>query len=435
MTKRPVFAASKSRAIFGIVLNYTESDDRKQFRMFDIPTGDLKIIKKDDIRVLSEIRGYEHAEEYELTNLVLNVRRNLAYGTESLVLIRNLEDQSRRLSNTVGQEHEYLSPAWHKAVNSQRALGVYISILKLAYFDQAHTYKTTPYTDGQILNMFYVPCSDVKKIRYPRALSDVLLPNRWVETTHVKYLRNLLKVGAVVPISEDRFEDLHDYISNKFASIEEVYTFEVVSGEELIDSYVSDDAPRSCMKTVYLSNGGDSSYLDLYRNNPDKVQLVRILQHGVYFGRALLWTSDQGTKILDRVYPSDGGIHTSLIRRWAERLGYAYKVRDTYTDEQLSDNKEYTITLDAKGLVGMPYLDTFKFANDWMYRKDKILISNKRHVNRPIQLTSAYGYFYQPNYRYEPDRDGNFRSYTELRNPAEMEKNPFYKEINEGKSN
>lgn len=97
------------------------------------------------------------------------------------------------------------------------------------------------------------------------------------------------------------------------------FEFHVVRGLDLVEAYrQSASTWRSCMS----ENAG----VYLYAQNPEKVELVKVMRKvdagsPVYSGRALLWTLDNGEKLLDRQYPSTA-LHNIRMDEWARKQGY-----------------------------------------------------------------------------------------------------------------
>jgi hypothetical protein len=134
------------------------------------------------------------------------------------------------------------------------------------------------------------------------------------------------------------------------------YAFEVVSGDEVSRTY-NEEYFGSCMH--------DKPYTRWYDENPDSVQLVRITQGGNLAGRALLWTTTTGEKVLDRVYPSNGGRHIDAVHDLARQQGWDYKLHQNFHDGQLaSDRMDYVVQMKASSSGDYPYCDTFKYTDD-----------------------------------------------------------------------
>ncbi len=137
----------------------------------------------------------------------------------------------------------------------------------------------------------------------------------------------------------------------------EAWEFEEAKGEELADAYYESPYWGSCMS--------GKRYFDMLANNPNKVSLVKILRSGEWVGRALLWTTNEGTRVLDRVYPSDTGHHVQAAWEWALKHGYDYREGQTCGDYSTQRGRDdYKVTLKVGSADEFPYLDTFKYTND-----------------------------------------------------------------------
>ena len=129
----------------------------------------------------------------------------------------------------------------------------------------------------------------------------------------------------------------------------------LVCGEEIRKVYDSGFGGYTCM------SGEDyGKYTQLYADNPDVVAMIKF-DNGAQ-ARALLWTTDDGVKVLDRIYPDDGGAHIVAIRLWAEKQGYIIRGYNHLPEGDsipLSDDGQRRVTLRDCGIY--PYLDTFCF--------------------------------------------------------------------------
>jgi len=126
-------------------------------------------------------------------------------------------------------------------------------------------------------------------------------------------------------------------------------------GDEIVKIYEDSDVKiHSCM------TGADSKNVEMYALNPDKVKLVTYKN----LARALLWTCDDGTKVLDRSYPA-GTQFIKLLRGWAKKNNFVLRDNPDQLitgNVHLSDNKVHTITMAHKGVF--PYLDTFHYGTN-----------------------------------------------------------------------
>lgn len=129
---------------------------------------------------------------------------------------------------------------------------------------------------------------------------------------------------------------------------------------------------------VYYDNANsiDSCMVDeagpqMY-DRQDAVKIVKIKEGKRVVGRALLWTTVDGVKVLDRVYPSDGGAHTYAVRQWAKAQGFVFKTRDQLFSP-LVDGSSHVVEVDYPE-EGFPYMDTFKYA--YAASTGKVWLSN-----------------------------------------------------------
>ena len=151
--------------------------------------------------------------------------------------------------------------------------------------------------------------------------------------------------------------------------------FKVVGGDEVFRVYR--DVAYSCMS--------DSPYVELYANNPDKVKML------VYrnIGRALLWTTDDGTKVMDRIYPHSG-IHLQHMKNWAKRNGYLTRINNCLPsgDVLFEDQKPHQVTLDVVKYI--PYMDSFHYMDE---AEQNSRCTFYTHYNdRPIACESESGW-------------------------------------------
>ena len=99
---------------------------------------------------------------------------------------------------------------------------------------------------------------------------------------------------------------------------------------------------------------------DFYAENPGKVASLRITDgDGTLVGRALVWTDDDGNRMMDRVYPSDGGAHIRTAIEYAHKQGWVAKERQTY-DCPFEDGLPHTTT--CKDVDRYPFMDTMFYA-------------------------------------------------------------------------
>jgi hypothetical protein len=142
----------------------------------------------------------------------------------------------------------------------------------------------------------------------------------------------------------------------------DLYTFKVASGEDLRAVYNLEVPFTSCM-----NGSSNSSKLDLYVKNPDKVSVVYIQTGNTCQARALLWTDNDGNKIIDRVYGSEE--FRTMFRDYAKEIGAWKKVYDGaghsnfFNPEGEAMYKDFYIEVDGEH-DRYPYVDTFCYLKD-----------------------------------------------------------------------
>jgi hypothetical protein len=156
-------------------------------------------------------------------------------------------------------------------------------------------------------------------------------------------------------------------------------------GEDLTEAYRESEA-KSCM------SGGKCINMDLLAKNPDKVSLVTYKNEA----RALLWTTDSGEKVLDRIYP-ESSKYILPLRQWAKDKGYILRNNADGLETGyigLSDDKDYTVTLDMTDIKRFPYLDTFKYGKVIKEEDDvkKLVLSNNDEFGE-IEFSQTSGVF------------------------------------------
>ena len=189
-----------------------------------------------------------------------------------------------------------------------------------------------------------------------------------ISSSLARYCRRQLKI-----------RNLPDCVLNKFCNDVKLELCSVdyinkditlLSGKDILNFYKD---LGKCHTLKSCMTGPDYYKTELYSLNPDKVNLVNYDNKA----RALLWTSDNGMKILDRVYPTDGSFHSALLQKWAKEKGY---LQNNFLD------KELFITLNHNKVF--PFLDTFYHGK--MKRK-KIILSNKQFPKQNCILRETNG--------------------------------------------
>lgn len=192
-------------------------------------------------------------------------------------------------------------------------------------------------------------------------------PDNFADFTTVDILHALEEVFEdVANFDFRRFEADEDkerfqtFFDGKVRDIEK-FTYEIVHGKDIIEAYAK--GPHTCM--LSKSDGVPKPGLQFFVDNPTTVSLVKIINSkNKYIGRALLWNTVSGKKILDRIYPSDKGDHTTALREYAVTQGWDFKTKDTYGSQLSSGEVDHEIEMQYDKSYPLPYMDSFRLTND-----------------------------------------------------------------------
>lgn len=143
------------------------------------------------------------------------------------------------------------------------------------------------------------------------------------------------------------------------------WTFEEVKGEDIIGAYRV--GPYSCMQ-------GKVGQLALYVENPEKVSLLKIMDKGTYVGRAILWTTDSGKRMLDRIYPGNGVI-AFAGRAYAKSQGWLYQSVDSVGNSN-NLGEDVDVTLKHPTNARIAYLDSLMYVA--AVDRDNLVLTNRR---------------------------------------------------------
>lgn len=211
-----------------------------------------------------------------------------------------------------------------------------------------------------------------KKISYASVIEHKFDNVKRTRSSIGRYLkRNYSKFSSNV--TDEEMRNLTNIwgrmVSNMKNGVESLV--KIIHGNKITRAYGKRIGCGSCM------TGEDASLVILYEMNPEKVGM---LIFGEDEARAILWETDQGDKVLDRIYPNDG-YHIDVIRDWCELKGIKMRSHQGYpeSDHILFDGeKEYTVTLDIGEVEDVyPYMDSFCYG-DFDRDNDLVILSNKR---------------------------------------------------------
>jgi hypothetical protein len=227
------------------------------------------------------------------------------------------------------------------------------------------------------------------KIKFPGGMTVVNQNSiRYVDPGKLPFQQNrqTIRTGrgvkALLSKSDFKFTDIDiEQFVNKYKSawdkMNDIFSkFELVSDDKIAYwySYINYEAQistlgTSCMKAV------NSSYFDIYVNNPDKCSLLILKgdDESKIKGRALIWKLDNPqVTFMDRVYTNrDSDIE--LFKQYAHKEGWYHKQHQSSSNDYTLVGKE-GIKREGDLVVNLknanngnydryPYLDTLKYFN------------------------------------------------------------------------
>ncbi len=208
-------------------------------------------------------------------------------------------------------------------------------------------------------------------VSYAKNVADKLNSKRRIKTTLARFIRRQLNITPEL-LCDSTLDKLNIEAKINMINYDALCKrIEILKGQDIVSFYERNREAHSCMTE-------ENAYLvSMYALNPSKVSLV-VLDNTT---RALLWTTDNEVKVLDRVYPA--GCHgVYLIRYWAKENGCVLRSSPDRqnTSGLLSDNGKYKITMRHNNVF--PYLDTFCYATN--KSNNNIVISNDPSIGEYI---------------------------------------------------
>ncbi len=199
-----------------------------------------------------------------------------------------------------------------------------------------------------------------------------------VRKTEMKPGKAVMKLAKILGL-EITNDDVKQYVFKLQQS--NVYELKVVSGKDIAHYYHfrQTDSHKSTGSLSSSCMRGDKSqgYFKIYDDNCEMLILHKATTDKI-IGRAILWTANCGTKVMDRIYSSEGS--NPIFKNWAKENGYARRRYQSNSSKALwvmPDGKlvDRNFMIDAGDLSekypDMPYMDTFTY-----YSYKQKLLSN-----------------------------------------------------------
>lgn len=258
------------------------------------------------------------------------------------------------------------------------------------------------------INYFDISKSDMSKISYLTKDRIDLISQSEEDDFWSTSRRYKGKPGAFI---NKIFKDVPNKEVENFAtlwktfSLEKAFNFKVVEGED-VRKYYSEDHHHKCsgsLENSCMKYDKCQKYLDIYVDNGVKMLVMFFKETDEILGRALLWETIDGKKVMDRIYTVYDEEYLNHFIKWADDNDYYYKTKQNwfqaiqFTKKGKSDEFKFEIKLNNSDYKYYPYLDTFKFLD-----KNSGTISNfcQDHDNtdKYICLSSPGGGYESANY-------------------------------------
>ena len=219
----------------------------------------------------------------------------------------------------------------------------------------------------------------------PKGKETIIADDVWKTQNRqsIKYGKGIRKIfeNNLFKVNDDVIEKVSNYVKSAFTFNG---TFQIVNGSDIRKWYnekhyghKTGTLSQSCMRYDTCQ-----SYLDIYVNNPNKVEMIVALQNDKIIGRALLWTADNyERKIMDRVYGND--LTIEAFKEYAKEQNWVYKKYQSHSETNDWVNTDdiphnVCVTLNIEDVRQFPYIDSFRYAEEM---SDKITLYADYNMN------------------------------------------------------
>ena len=205
---------------------------------------------------------------------------------------------------------------------------------------------------------------DASAISYARCESMKFLPERRTKTTLGRYIKRQYPEVAI------KEEFLEQFVARVMAELmPNESKFKLISGYDIKQAYRDEIGGESCM------TGCDSDKVELYAVNPKVVSML-VYDDGEMTGRCLVWKTDQGHTVTDRIYPNSGR-HIAEYEKYIEDQGWYRRSDNRAPCEQYIiglESERLSVTLKIPDPPIWPYMDTFAYYSRSDYDSNEITL-------------------------------------------------------------
>ena len=130
--------------------------------------------------------------------------------------------------------------------------------------------------------------------------------------------------------------------------------------------------------------------------NPNKVEMLCLEDAEKIHARVLVWTTDDGKRIVDRIYPNNGDLFHKILEHFKGMDNHYIREKhgppNGNSPIPIEGLDRAFVTMNCKGLENFPYLDTMRYGKR---TDDEILLTNSICTDplTDIVFGSQYGYY------------------------------------------
>lgn len=231
-------------------------------------------------------------------------------------------------------------------------------------------------------------------VSYARREDMKFLPERRTRTTLGRYIKRNFTDIAI----SDEF--LGQFTSKVMSYLTDASKrFKVIDGAAITRAYRDAIGGGSCM------TGDHCDKVEIYAINPDVVKML-VYSDGSMTGRCLVWKTNEGPTVCDRIYPNSGR-HVDEFKQYIREKGWHMRENQSFPEGQkfIGAPDKLSVTLSIPDPPIYPYMDSFRCysRSDVNWTKNTITLHTQTgHAGHDL-LSSTDGD--GPGYEQEEEED------------------------------
>lgn len=194
---------------------------------------------------------------------------------------------------------------------------------------------------------------------------------------------------------------LADFVANLNSHIwKQPPQINVYRGVDLMSAYERCGESKcvgSCM-----TKEGKHQYMSMLANNPDIVEIHCLEDIDTIYARVLVWTLEDGKKVVDRIYPNTGDNFHKMLEHFSKLNNHYirnhHRAYDVLKEPVEIIGLDYNphVVLNCANQTLYPYLDTFQYG---CKMDEKMFLSVKKSIDpkTTLRLNSQYGTYGNAN--------------------------------------